>query len=50
MVDCNECNTTGEQEIDVPVRQSATNPYGYIDTKTVPCEHCNGTGKVDNDD
>ena len=43
-IECTECFGTGWCEYDKPVVD--WRHYGFIDTETLPCETCNGSGEI----
>lgn len=47
---CPHCDGEGTIEVEFYVRQSFSVDSGYIDTETVECECCNGSGEIEDED
>ena len=47
MIDCPECDGTGESTYEVFHPMSFSNPYGDFEERPCACDNCNGSGEVE---
>jgi DnaJ-class molecular chaperone len=47
MINCPECNGTGESTYEVFHPMSFSNPYGDFEERPCTCDNCNGSGEVE---
>jgi DnaJ-class molecular chaperone len=50
MIDCPECDGTGDCEYEREVPMSNSNPEGYLEDYWAKCVNCGGTGIIERDD
>jgi len=50
MAECEQCNGSGECEVDYHMPHNTGRDVGEIETQIEQCDMCDGTGEIENDE